>query len=258
MFVKHAWLTFYYGLARTRWQTYFIHFMQFVAAGFGISSVIVILAQCIPLSHVWHAGVTPADEVPAKCINLAAFLYANAIIMIVNDVIMYLIPMVLLRNVDMVRPHRWGVYALFAVGGLVVVASIMRLVALVHLNKGSDVSENCALVLLWAGVENHIGICAACAGAIKQKSIAAVKRAKTSYSGIRSKSHRSSSALISTLPRTQSTEERALYERADSLPNPLSSHDSKSPETLFELHEVPHSPSKSVEYQLSPSQRFDV
>lgn len=118
MFVKHAWLTFYYGLARSRWQTYFIHFMQFVAAGFGISSVFVVLLQCIPLSTVWHPGATPEGVDPPKCVNMMTFFYSNAIIMIVNDVVMYLMPMVLLRNVDMVRPHRWGVYALFAVGGL--------------------------------------------------------------------------------------------------------------------------------------------
>jgi hypothetical protein len=120
MFVKHAWLTFYYGLARTRWQTYFIHFMQFIAFGFGVASVFVILLQCIPLSQVWHRSLTPKEEDPPRCINLMAFFYANAIIMIVNDVVMYLLPMVLLRNIDMVKPHRWAVYAMFALGGLYV------------------------------------------------------------------------------------------------------------------------------------------
>jgi hypothetical protein len=119
MFVKLAWLTFYYGLARTRGQRYFLHFMQFTAVGFGLSSVLVIVLQCIPLDHVWRKNVLPPSVVDsAKCINLMAFFYANAIIMIVNDVVMYLTPVFLLRNVDMLQGHRWSIYAMFGVGGL--------------------------------------------------------------------------------------------------------------------------------------------
>lgn len=118
MLVKHAWLTFYYGLARTRCQRYFIHFMQFVAASFGISSIIVVLLQCIPLSLAWTQSTDAAQERSGHCINLLAFFYSNAIIMIVNDLVLYLMPMWLLRNVDMLRGHRVGLYALFGVGGL--------------------------------------------------------------------------------------------------------------------------------------------
>lgn len=109
MFVKHAWLTFYYGLTRTRNQRWFIHFMQFTAVAFGLSSVMVILLQCIPLNAVWRGT---AD---AKCINLLAYFYFNASFMIVNDIVMYLIPMVLLWKVEMIRDHRWSLYALFAI-----------------------------------------------------------------------------------------------------------------------------------------------
>ncbi|EXJ86742.1 hypothetical protein A1O3_03696 [Capronia epimyces CBS 606.96] len=264
MFVKHAWLTFYYGLARTRAQTWFIHLMQIIAAGFGISSVLVILMQCIPLRVIWLRGVTPPPtEHAPRCINLIAFFYANAIIMIVTDVVMYLLPMVLLRNVDMLKPHRWGVYALFAIGGLVVVASIMRLVAIVHVDRdgirnGSNVSENYALVYLWAAVENHLGICAACAGAIKQKSISVFHRVKRSYSSLKSKSYRSSHAPSSPLAQAQSFEDRVLYERTDSLPESPSGLDKKSPQPMFEMHTVPGSPTKTTEYELSTPYKHAV
>lgn len=131
--------------------------MHFVAAGFGISSILVIVLQCVPLSAAWDQN--PATKATAKCINLLAFFYANAIIMIVNDLAMYLLPMVMLWNVEMLAGHRWGVYALFGVGGLyveirtslspdhdadlpfhhrVVLASVFRLVAV----YGIDTSDN--------------------------------------------------------------------------------------------------------------------
>lgn len=92
--------------------------MQFVAASFGISSVIVILLQCQPLSRVWDQNLDPQEESSGKCINLIAFFYANSIIMIVNDLVLYLMSMWLLRKVDMLRGHRMSIYALFGVGGL--------------------------------------------------------------------------------------------------------------------------------------------
>ncbi|RVX72301.1 hypothetical protein B0A52_04506 [Exophiala mesophila] len=192
MLVKHAWLTFYYGLATTRPRTYFIHFMQFVAATFGISSVLVVLLQCIPLSSVWNQGVDPT-ETPDQCINVMAFFYANSIIMIVNDVVMYLMPMWLLRNVDMLRGHRIGIYALFGAGGIVVIASIFRLVAVNRMATTDNLSESYALIWIWAAVENHVGICAACGGAIKQRTIAAYASVRRSYSDLRYKMSSTSS-----------------------------------------------------------------
>ena len=92
--------------------------MQFVAASFGISSIIVVLLQCIPLDLAWAQGPDAQAERSGKCINLIAFFYSNSIIMIVNDLVLYMMPMWLLRNVDMLRGHRAGLYALFGVGGL--------------------------------------------------------------------------------------------------------------------------------------------
>jgi hypothetical protein len=114
MFVKHAWLTFYYGLSRTRAQRWFIHGMQIVAATFGISSVIVSLLQCVPLSATWSHAVQNGQSEP-RCINLLAFYYYNASFMIANDIVMYLTPMVLLWKVDQIRDQRWSLYALFGI-----------------------------------------------------------------------------------------------------------------------------------------------
>ena len=115
-FVKHAWLTFYYDLSRTRGQRWFIHVMQIIAATFGFSSVFVILLQCIPLHTVWRRNLDPsAEQSSAKCIDLITFFYFNSIFMIINDVVMYLIPMALLWKVDMIRDQRCSLFALFGV-----------------------------------------------------------------------------------------------------------------------------------------------
>ncbi|KAJ9607132.1 hypothetical protein H2200_008204 [Cladophialophora chaetospira] len=219
MFVKHAWLTFYYGLAQTRAQRWFIHALQVSAAAFGISSVFVILLQCIPLDGVWTWQLAPGQgRIDAKCINLMAFFYFNAIFMIVNDIVMYLTPMVLLWKVKMIRDNRWSLYALFAICFLVILASILRLVAVYKVDTAPNLSENYALVFLWAGVENHVGICAACVGALKTRWCTTYKRVRALSMDLKNKSWlaSASTATSSAVTRTQSTEDRACYDRASS------------------------------------------
>ncbi|OAP58212.1 hypothetical protein AYL99_07302 [Fonsecaea erecta] len=231
MFVKHAWLTFYYGLAQSRAQRYFIHFMQLSAVTFGLSSVLVILLQCVPLNYAWRQYHEPANgPEKGKCINLLAYFYFNASFMIANDVVMYLIPMVLLWKVETLREHRWSLYALFAICFVVILASIFRLVAVHDIATSPNLSENYALVFIWACVENHIGICAACAGALKARLCMGYRRVRMLSVDLRSKSWRASTAgprprstsvgtTTEALTRSQITEERTLYERTASLPS---------------------------------------
>ncbi|OQV02705.1 hypothetical protein CLAIMM_07854 isoform 1 [Cladophialophora immunda] len=231
MFVKHAWLTFYYGLAQTRAQRYFIHFMQLTAVAFGLSSVFVILLQCVPLNYAWRQYHEPTSELDkGKCINLLAYFYFNASFMIVNDVVMYLIPMVFLWKVQTVREHRWSLYALFGICFVVILASIFRLVAVYEIDTSPNLSENYALVFIWASVENHIGICAACAGALKARVCLTYRKVKMLSVDLRNKSwlasmstpgsgSTSAGTQTETLTRSQVTEDRTLYERTGSLPS---------------------------------------
>ncbi|EXJ72874.1 uncharacterized protein A1O5_04022 [Cladophialophora psammophila CBS 110553] len=271
MFVKHAWLTFYYGLSQTRAQRYFIHVMQFLAVAFGTSSVAVILLQCTPLSYVWHQGLeSTSGPVKGKCINLIAFFYFNASFMIANDVVMYLIPMVLLWKVETLREHRWSLYTLFAICFVVILASVFRLVAVYEIDTSPNLSENYALVFLWAGVENHIGICAACAGALKARLSLTYRKVKKLSLDLRNKSWLASISTSASesrpgstsadtrteVTRTQSTEDRTLYERTASLPSlndvPISD-DKGSKGTRIELVEVQQPTPKSIHTSLRHS-----
>ncbi|KIY00366.1 uncharacterized protein Z520_04051 [Fonsecaea multimorphosa CBS 102226] len=231
MFVKHAWLTFYYGLAQTRAQRYFIHLMQFSAVAFGLSSVLVVLLQCVPLNYAWRRYHEPTNgHENGKCVDLLDYFYFNASFMIANDVVMYLIPMVFLWKVQTLREHRFSLYALFGICFVVILASVFRLVAVYKMDTSPNLSENYALVFIWASVENHIGICAACAGALKARLCLTYRKVRTLSVDLRNKSWRASKAApgsgspsagtrTSTLSRSQITEDRTLYERTGSLPS---------------------------------------
>ncbi len=103
-------------------------------------------------------------------------------------------------------------------------------------------TENYALVFLWAGVENHVGICAACAGALKVRWCATYKRVRTFSLDLKNKSWlaSASTATSESLTRTQSTEDRTYYDRASSNASSLNDlpMDDKGPTVRMELVEM--------------------
>lgn len=112
MFVKFGLLIFYLRTTYERSNLYAIWIMIFIAFGFGISNVVVTLFQCTPPDKLWH----PKEA--GFCVNIMHFYYANAIIMIVNDTVMYIMPIVFTWNLALRRPQRIVLNLLFALGAV--------------------------------------------------------------------------------------------------------------------------------------------
>lgn len=134
MFVKFALLFFYKNLAYEPWHHYLVWIMQFVAFGFGVSSILVVVCQCVPITKLWHSGQ------PGTCIDLLAFLYSNALIMIANDIILYVMPVVFTWKLHLRRPQRIVLNLLFALGALVVATSFIRLWVVYHYEQEGDLT----------------------------------------------------------------------------------------------------------------------
>jgi hypothetical protein len=88
--------------------------MIIVAFGFGISNIFVIIFQCNPVDKLW----IPAK--PGHCIDILPFYYATAWIMIVNDTIMYVMPIIFTWSLVLRRPQRIVLNLLFALGAMYV------------------------------------------------------------------------------------------------------------------------------------------
>ena len=112
MFVKLALLSFYRYLTSEVSHRRFIWFMMAIAVGFGVSSMLVLAFQCTPVSKTWNIAQ------PGRCINIAAFYYANAAIMIGNDIVLYIMPMVFIRNLQLNRSKRIVINILFGLGSM--------------------------------------------------------------------------------------------------------------------------------------------
>ena len=110
--VKHALLLFYADLTTSTSHLRLIHAMHFIAFGFGLSSILVDLFQCRPIRKNWDRG---AD---GWCADKNAFFYANAVIMLATDCVLYAMPFVFTRGLRLRGKQRWGLRCLFGLGGL--------------------------------------------------------------------------------------------------------------------------------------------
>ncbi|KAH0366702.1 hypothetical protein KCU65_g5095, partial [Aureobasidium melanogenum] len=161
MFVKFALLFFYRHTTYERWHHWTIWFMEFIAFAFGVSSILVIIFQCVPIAHLWD------QNTPGTCINIKAFFYSNSIIMIVNDIILYVLPIIFTWKLQLRLAQRIVLNLLFALGAVVVAASFIRLYVVYRYDQDGDLSWNIASCLIWSSVENHLAVFIACSPSIK-------------------------------------------------------------------------------------------
>jgi len=159
--------------------------MAILAIIFGVGSLVAFVFRCVPFHKQWY----PAT--PGSCINLNAYLYANAAIMIVNDIVLYVLPILIVRDVQLSKSKAAAMNFLFAMGFIVVVASVLRLYYLERWLDASDdgfctwlvfgtvlvamltyISDYLGVLLIWCTVENHLAIIIMCLPAVKSVMIA--------------------------------------------------------------------------------------
>ena len=121
----------------------------------GITYVIIAIFQCHPISYFWnkwdglHKGT---------CLNINVITSSNAGISIVLDFWSLGIPLWQLRGLRMHWKKKISVALMFGVGTFVTIVSILRLQALVHFAKSTNVSWEFYDVSMWSTIELGVGV----------------------------------------------------------------------------------------------------
>lgn len=159
--VKHSLLIFYTELTIDRWPRRSIYLMHGVAFAFGCTCIGATIFQCSPIKAVWD------QNKKGKCLDLDAFSYFNSCFMLATDIVLYAMPLVFTWKLHLRRSQRIGVNCLFALGGLVLAASCVRVYSVRVQATNPDFTYKSAAILLCAVIENHLAIVVACAPSIK-------------------------------------------------------------------------------------------
>lgn len=79
---------------------------------YAFASVIATIVQCLPIERIWNKKIT------GSCIDLTAFWYANAAANIIGDIAIFILPMPVIRSLNLPRREKFGLTMVFALGFL--------------------------------------------------------------------------------------------------------------------------------------------
>jgi len=88
-------------------------FLLVLICVYGMIASLVSAMACLPVPYFWDRTV-PGGH----CINLLAFWYSNAAFNIITDIIVLVIPISVLRSLQLPRRQKYGLLLVFALGGL--------------------------------------------------------------------------------------------------------------------------------------------
>ncbi|PKY03689.1 PTH11-like integral membrane protein [Aspergillus campestris IBT 28561] len=112
--------------------------------------------NCVPVAKFWDR------EIPGGCLNFEIVWFFNASMNIVTDVALFILPMPLLSRLQLPRMQKVGLMAVFAIGILVVITSILRLQSLREVARATDTSKSNVGAAYWTAAECNVAIICAC------------------------------------------------------------------------------------------------
>ncbi|MCJ1288013.1 hypothetical protein MMC26_007366 [Xylographa opegraphella] len=121
-----------------------------------VASLFTAIFSCHPIQGFWDL------EIPSTCIDPLKFYFAQAIPSIITDIILLILPLPVVWKLKVTRSQKWGLSAVFLLGGFVTICSIIRLVRLIQIQDNLDFTWGLSDPALWSTVEMHIFVCCAC------------------------------------------------------------------------------------------------
>ncbi|KAF3069124.1 integral membrane protein [Daldinia childiae] len=141
------------------------HAFLCVISIFGLTLFLGGIFACVPVSLSWAppppSGPDSRDP-RRRCMDLPLFMFATSILNTAIDLAILAIPAPLFRKLQIAPKQRAALTAVFAIGVVVCVASVMRLVTLQHVRRTEDPSVSGLPLGIWSGVELDLGIICAC------------------------------------------------------------------------------------------------
>ncbi|KAI1328456.1 hypothetical protein F5Y16DRAFT_398387 [Xylariaceae sp. FL0255] len=122
-----------------------------------IAIFITLNLNCRPFAKIWDKSLK------GTCIDLRTIHLAAAIVDLVLDLAILILPQRIIWKLQMSRPKRLGISTVFTIGILATIASLFLIIAIVQWRSSSDMTYHYSGVALWAIAEMTCGILVFCA-----------------------------------------------------------------------------------------------
>jgi len=107
---------------------------------------------CTPIRLFWD------KTVPGHCFNQFVLWFINAGFNIASDAIIIILPMPVLRRLNLATRQKQALMGIFAIGGFVCLISILRLQSLISIANSSDPTYDNTPAATWSSAELNVGI----------------------------------------------------------------------------------------------------
>ncbi|KJR85159.1 uncharacterized protein SPSK_09383 [Sporothrix schenckii 1099-18] len=116
--------------------------------------------MCVPVQYFWGVG-------EGHCLNKLAFWFSNASINIATDIAIILLPMPLIKGLQIPTRQKVILMVIFAFGTVVCITSIIRLRSLLSISVSPDTTFAGVDIAMWSNIEINVAIICASAPALK-------------------------------------------------------------------------------------------
>ncbi|KAL1987071.1 hypothetical protein VTN96DRAFT_4945 [Rasamsonia emersonii] len=155
--------------------------------------------NCIPVAKFWDRSI------PGNCLSFEALWFFNAAMNLITDIALLILPMPVLNALQLPRKQRLALMAVFAIGGVVCITSMLRLKALKEIAVSTDESWDNVDAAFWTAAECNVAIICASLPYLRPLIVRIFPRfaSNLSYpqkSDVQVTSHRKSRATLLTNP----------------------------------------------------------
>ncbi|TKA58219.1 hypothetical protein B0A55_12205, partial [Friedmanniomyces simplex] len=117
--------------------------------------------QCAPVHRAWDR------KVPGHCENNEAFWYSHAAFNIFFDLVVFVMPIPLIRTLKLARGQKTGLISIFCLGAFVIAAAIVRMVTLRASAGSTDPTWGSMIALYWTEIEANTSVICCCLPALR-------------------------------------------------------------------------------------------
>ncbi len=128
MAIKASILVFYYRTFPHHIFRIAIWIVSAIVGCWFIAMIFLTVFQCIPITYVWNKNQ------PGSCMKIATSYVSTAIVNVVTDFIIVAMPVPLILRLNLPTARKLSVCGILILGGVVIVASIIRPVTLQNLD----------------------------------------------------------------------------------------------------------------------------
>ncbi|KAK5044881.1 hypothetical protein LTR84_010419 [Exophiala bonariae] len=127
----------------------------------GSAMIITSCVSCLPVQYFWD------KRGDGHCVNLMAFWFSFSGFNIITDLAVWLLPMPVLKGLQLPRKQKYSLIAVFALGGFGCITAILRLHVLYVVSMSTDITYDNVGAATWSSCELNVGIACSCVPAFR-------------------------------------------------------------------------------------------